>query len=161
MSRIFPHPLLSLFLILVWLLLNNTTSFGHIVLGSIIAILVPVLTREFWLENIKIKNTKVLFKFIGVFIWDVLVANVVVAKLILSKNSSLMPAFMVIDLDIKNSLGVSILANTISLTPGTVSCDLSLDRKQLLVHALHAPDVQESIDEIKKRYELPLMEVFD
>ena len=52
------------------------------------------------------------------------------------------------------------LANTISLTPGTVACDLSEDCRRLLVHALHVEDIPETIKHIKQRYETPLKKVF-
>ncbi|CAG0909813.1 unnamed protein product, partial [Cyprideis torosa] len=62
-------------------------------------------------------------------------------------------------LDICSPVGISILANTISLTPGTVSCELTADHKMLLIHSLHVDDIDASIEEMKKRYERPLMEI--
>lgn len=156
-----PHPLLSLVLWGVWLLLNNTLSPGHLVLGAILAGLIPLLTSSFWPEKVCLRKPGVLLRFIGIVLWDIVVANVVVARLILLPNKHLQPGFVTIDLDIRHPLGISLLANTISLTPGTVSCDLSIDRRQLLVHGLHITDVQQTIDDIKQRYERPLQEVFE
>lgn len=160
MKQLFPHPFLSVVLWVVWLLLNNTLSPGHMVLGAILAIIIPKFTSSFWPEKVCIRHPLTLLKFVGVVLWDILVANVVVAKLILGRSKKLQPAFMTIDLHIQHPLGISLLANTISLTPGTVSCDLSADRSQLLVHGLHVEDIEATIDEIKQRYERPLMEVF-
>lgn len=160
LRKIFPHPILTLILTIVWLLLNNNLSFGQIILGGIVATFVPFFTSRFWPEKICIRKPLVLLNYIVKVVWDILVANIVVAKLVLGPNSRLNPGFLVIELDIKNSLGISILANTISLTPGTVSCNLSLDRKRLLVHALNVDSIEDSIKEIKERYEKPLMEVF-
>ncbi len=159
-NKVFPHPILTLVLWGVWLLLNNTIGAGHIVLGLILAIFIPWLTSGFWPEKIRIKSPLTLLKFLGVVLWDILVANMAVAKLILSRNKNLKPGFFYIDLDIETPLGISLLANTISLTPGTVSCDLTEDRKQLLVHALHIEDIPATIKEIKERYEAPLKKVF-
>lgn len=160
LTKILPHPILSLVLWLSWLLLNNSFDPGHIVLGLILAIFIPWFTGRFWQEKVCLKNPLVLFKFFGVVMWDILIANITVAKLILGKNDKLQPAFFYIDLDVKHPLAISILANTISLTPGTVSCDLTADRKRLLIHALHAEDIDQIIAEIKQRYEAPLKEVF-
>ncbi|UQB42488.1 Na+/H+ antiporter subunit E [Thiomicrospira microaerophila] len=159
-TKILPHPILSLVLWLSWLLLNNSFDPGHIVLGLILAIFIPWFTGRFWQEKVCLKNPLVLFKFFGVVMWDILIANITVAKLILGKNDKLQPAFFYIDLDVKHPLAISILANTISLTPGTVSCDLTADRKRLLIHALHAEDIDQIIADIKQRYEAPLKEVF-
>ncbi len=160
LKKIFPHPILTLVLWGVWLLLNNTVGAGHIVLGLILAIFIPWLTSGFWPEKVRIQSPLTLLKFLGVVLWDILVANMAVAKLILGRNKDLKPGFFYIDLDIETPLGISLLANTISLTPGTVSCDLTADRKRLLVHALHIEDIPATIKEIKTRYEAPLKKVF-
>jgi multicomponent K+:H+ antiporter subunit E len=159
-KTLLPHPLLTLVLWVIWLLLNNTLSAGHMVLGLILAMAIPLLTSGFWPEKVCLAKPLVLLRFILVVLWDILVANVMVAKLILGPKDKLQPAFMTIDLDIRHPLGIGILANTISLTPGTVSCDLSADHRQLYVHGLHVEDMEQTIREIKQRYEQPLMEVF-
>ncbi len=160
LNNIFPHPVLTLVLWGVWLLLNNTLSAGHVVLGLILATLIPWLTSGFWPEKVRIQSPLTLLKFLGVVLWDILIANLAVARLILSHNKNLKPGFFYIDLEIESPLGISLLANTISLTPGTVSCDLTEDRKQLLVHALHIEDIPATVKEIKTRYEAPLQKVF-
>lgn len=156
----FPHPILSVSIIIIWLLLNNTFSMGHLLLGTIIGILLPRLTTGFWPERIYVRRPLVALRFLGVVLYDIMVANIVVAKLVLGPNRKLRPHFLTIDLEITSPLGISALANTISLTPGTVSCDLSTDRKQLIVHALHEESPKETITGIKERYEKMLMEVF-
>ncbi len=160
MNSLFPHPILTISLWIIWLLLNNTIAAGHIVLGFIIATLIPMLTSGFWPEKIRIREPLVLIKFLLVVLWDIVIANIMVAKLILGKNENLHPAFFCIELEIDTPMGKSILANTISLTPGTVSCDLSSDGNTLLVHALHSDNIEETIKEIKQRYEAPLIKVF-
>lgn len=160
-KKLLPHPILSLSIAIIWMLLNNSFEFGHILLGAIVGFLIPYLTQSFWLEGVSIKRHLVFAKFLLVVLWDMLIANMVVARLIIDRNDKLMPGFMEIELDIKHPLGISILANTISLTPGTVSCDLNRDRDKLLVHALHVLDPKQGAMEIKLRYEKPLKEIFD
>ncbi len=160
LNKLLPHPILSLILWLIWLLLNNTVAAGHIVLGLIFAILIPLLTASFQPEKVRIKAPITLLKYFATVLWDIVIANIMVAKLIMGRNDKLMPAFFRIELDIQTPLGISFLANTISLTPGTVSCDLSTDCRYLLVHALHAENLSEIIEHIKQRYETPLIKVF-
>ena len=95
------------------------------------------------------------------FLYDVLIANLSVARLILAGPRVLRPAFIVVPLDLKNELALSMLANTICLTPGTVSAKLSDDRQRLLVHALDADDPEAVIATIKERFEKPLKEIFE
>lgn len=159
-NSIIPHPILSVILLFVWLLLNNTVSFGHILLGSILAILIPWFTASFWPNRVCAKNPMAFIKFSLVVSYDIIVANIAVAKLILGSNKALKPHFFELPLDITHPLGISLLASTISLTPGTVSCDLSEDASYLTIHALDIEDIPKEIASIKKRYEKPLMEVF-
>ena len=157
---LFPHPILSIVLLLTWLMLNNTISAGHIVLGSILSMLIPWLTQKFWPEQVCLGKWSTILKFSILVGYDIVVSNIFVAKLILGKNSNLKPDFLEIPLNIKHPLGLSILASTISLTPGTVSVDLNEDRTILIVHALHIEDIKSEIETIKNRYEQPLMEIF-
>lgn len=159
-NKLLPHPVLTVILWLIWLLLNNTVAAGHILLGLILAILIPFLTSAFWPEKVRIQSPLTLFQFLAIVLWDIVMANMIVAKLILGRNDDLKPAFFDVELDIRTPLGISLLANTISLTPGTVSCDLSADQRRLLVHALHVEDIPGAIRRIKQRYETPLKKVF-
>jgi multicomponent K+:H+ antiporter subunit E len=156
-----PHPVLTLVLWLLWCLLNNSFAPGHLALGLVLALVIPWLTQGFWQNPVKLSNLSALVGFSGRVLKDIFVSNFVVAKLILGNRASLKPAFIVMDLQVKHPLGISLLANTISLTPGTVSCDLSEDRRQLIIHALHCEDVAATVAEIHARYERALMEVFD
>ena len=139
-----PHPILSFMLVIIWLLLNNTVAAGHIVLG----------------RRVYIGSFFTLFKFVIIVAYDIIVANLTVARQVMDSNDKLKPKFFNLPLDIKHPLAISTLASTISLTPGTVSCDLSEDKTYLIIHGLVIDDENETIKDIKKRYEAPLMEVF-
>lgn len=160
LQRLFPHPLLSFILWIIWLLLNNTLAMGHVVLGSLLAIFIPWMTSSFWPEKIIIKRPWLLIKYILVVLFEIMVANIVVAKLILGRNNKLNPGFIHYELQLESPVGIGLLANTISLTPGTVSCDLSADRRFLLIHSLHIEDVATIKADIHRKFERPLKEIF-
>ena len=159
-SRWLPYPGMSLLLWAVWLLLVNKITLDHVLLGALLAWLMPQVTRLFWPAVPRLRRFDRLLAFLGVVHWDILVANVTVARLILGPPSKLRPAFVEMPLDLDNDFAITVLANTISLTPGTVSADVSEDRKTLLVHVLDVDDAQALIRHIKHRYERPLREVF-
>ncbi len=159
-SRLFPHPVLSLVLWFIWLLLNNTVSAGHMVLGALLAIFIPWFTSGFWPEKIRILKTLLLLKYVTLVLWEIMIANVVVAKMILSRADKLQPGFIAYDLKLRSPIAISLLANTISLTPGTVSCDLSEDGHTLLIHALHIDDAETIKADIARKFEQPLEEIF-
>ena len=94
-------------------------------------------------------------------IWDIIVANFQVAWIVLTvPNDKLKPAWIVIPLDLKEPEAITILAGTITLTPGTVSADLSNHGHSLLVHVLHTDDPDGEVETIKSRYEARLKEIF-
>ncbi len=159
--RLLPHPLLTLALALIWLLLVNSLAFGHVVLGLLLGWAIPLFTRRFWPDTVTIRNPATLARFIAVVMYDIVVANVSVARRILGRPERLRPAFVVVPLALRSELAISLLANTISLTPGTVSSRLSPDRRSLLVHALDVDDRDALIASIQQRYEAPLKEVFE
>ncbi len=161
MARLLPHPLLTPLLALVWLLLNNSFSTGHLLLGLLLGWLIPLFTLRFWPDAVKIGRPLTLMRFVGIFLLDVVVANFGVARLILGSPDRLRPAFVEVPLDLRTDLAISLLANTISLTPGTVSAWLSPDRRTLIVHGLDVDDPAELVATIKQRYETPLREVFE
>ncbi len=160
MKRFWPSPLLSLAMWCLWLLLANDFSAGQMVLGIFFAWLIPLLTEPFWLDRPRVRKPWKLLSFLLLVHRDILVANLAVAKLILSPPSKLRPAFVEVPLDIRNDFVITILASVVSLTPGTVSADVSQDRTVLLVHGLDVADIPAMIATIKQRYEAPLKEIY-
>lgn len=160
MSRILPAPWLSLFLLVVWLLLQNSVSIGLVVLGAILATAIPLYTfraRDFPL-TIHRPGTAVVYFL--VLLVDIVVSNIDIAKIILLPRKKIKPALIEYPLDLTNQVPITILACTITLTPGTVSAELSRDGNTLLIHALNVEDVDALIADIKQRYERRLKEIF-
>ncbi|SEI79526.1 multisubunit potassium/proton antiporter, PhaE subunit [Sphingomonas sp. OV641] len=161
MKRILPHPGLSALLLLIWLLMLNALSMGGLVLGSIFAIVIPLFTAAFWPDRPLMKWGLPLLGFLLLVLRDIVVANFHVARLILfRRNAELRTAWLSIPLDLRSAEAITLLAGTISLTPGTVSADISTDGRFLLVHALDVADPEAEIANIKSRYERRLMEIF-
>ncbi|HAB05094.1 Na+/H+ antiporter subunit E [Alloalcanivorax venustensis] len=160
MSRVLPFPLLSLFLWATWMLLNGF-SWGHALLGLVLAVVLPLGTQSFWPNVPRLRNFPKLVRFVLVVHWDILTANMAVAVLILGPPRRLRPGFVELPLDLTDEFAITLLASTISLTPGTVSADVSEDRRTLLIHALDVDDQDAMIRQIKQRYERPLKEIFE
>ncbi|MFD2190864.1 Na+/H+ antiporter subunit E [Pistricoccus aurantiacus] len=156
-----PQPFMSLLLLAVWLLLVKSTALGHILLGSLLALVIPLLTRRFWDEQPRIKKPWKLLLFVLRVFGDIIVANLQVAWLIINPWRIARPAFVEYPLMLQERLPITLLANTITLTPGTVTAHLRLDGKSLLIHALDVPDEQQLIEEIRERYERPLKEIYE
>ncbi|MDF1585228.1 Na+/H+ antiporter subunit E [Marinimicrococcus flavescens] len=160
-SRLVPHPLLTLALTAVWLLLVNEASLGHLLLGLVLGLIVPLLTAAYWPGRPRVRRPIRWIEYGLVVLWDILVANVQVAYLVIFKrNDQLRPRFLTVPLELSSPEAITVLAGTITMTPGTVSADLSADGRALLVHALDTGDPQETARDIKQRYEARLKEIF-
>lgn len=160
--RIFPHPLLTLLLAAVWVMLVNVITLNAIVFGLIVGIVVPLVTSAYWPERPRLRNPRMIVEYMLVVLWDIVLANIQVARIILFKrNDDMQPGWITVPLDLRTPEAITILAGTITMTPGTVSSDLADDGRALLVHCLDAPDPEQVVADIKSRYEARLKEIFE
>ena len=160
--RIFPHPQLTILLTVVWCLLVNAPSLNTLVFGLILGTVIPILTHAYWPNRPVMRRPLRVIEYILLVLWDIVLANIHVAIIVVFKrNAAMAPAWVAIPLDLRTPEAIAILAGTITLTPGTVSADLSDEGHALLVHALDAPDPEAVGDAIKDRYERRLKEIFE
>lgn len=161
LRRALPHPLLSLALACVWVALVNQISAGALVMGAVVGLLVPLATHPFWPESARLRRPWHLLAYLGIVAYDIVVANLQVARLILfRRNDELRSAYVTVPLALTSPEAITVLAGTITMTPGTLSAELSADGRALLVHGLDVPDPAALVAEIKTRYEARLLEIF-
>jgi multicomponent K+:H+ antiporter subunit E len=160
LRRWFPHPGLSALLLLVWLALNSSLQPAQLLLGALLAWLMPLLSGALPGRRVPLYRPLLALRLLVVVLADIVVANLRVARLVLGPVSALRPAFVRVPLDLREPYAVYTLASIVTLTPGTVSSRISEDRRYLLVHALDMDDEQALVAQIKARYELPLKEIF-
>lgn len=151
---------LALVLILVWLLLIGEFSIAHLLLAIVLAVLIPRFTERLRERRGMPGKPLVMGRLMLVVLRDIVVSNIEVAKLILGPESHIQPGFVWVPLDIRNVYGITALASIITMTPGTLSCDLSPDQRHLLVHCLNLDDPEGTVAQIKASYERPLMEIY-
>ena len=160
-GSLIPHPLLTLLIVVVWVLLNGL-SWGAVVLGLILGIVVPRLTSAFWPDRPIVKSPLTIVEYVVIVLTDIVVANFQVAYLILfRRGEDLHSQFVTVPLDIRTPEAISALAGTITMTPGTVSASLSADGRALLVHCLETDDPEKTVSDIKARYESRLKRIFE
>lgn len=160
-SRLLPNPALTVMLTALWMMLNNTLSPAHLVLGLFLGWAIPLLLKGFLIDIPRVRSPLKLCAFSLKVCYDIVIANVSVAKLVLGPRDRLQPAFIEVPMAIEHPFVLAVLTNIISLTPGTVSASLRPGHKVLLIHALDAPDMDALAAEVKSRYETPLLEIFE
>jgi multicomponent K+:H+ antiporter subunit E len=159
--RWLPTPVLSLLLLIVWLLLAHSIAPGQILLGGVLAVIIPLFTHRFWDAQLHIKKPWLLLRFFLRVIGDIIIANFEVAYLIINPCRKMRPHFIEYPLMLEERFTITLLASTITLTPGTVSANLRLDGKSLLIHALDVDDPEALVAQIRERYEQPLKEIYE
>ena len=160
LRRIFPSPALSITVVAFWMVMSDSFDLGQLLLGVLLGVVIPLFAARLDREFARLGTLRPVPKLLAVVLWDILVSNLRVAAQVLGPEHKLKPGFIWVPLDIANIHGIAALTSFITLTPGTVSAALSEDRRHLLVHVLHLEDANALINEIKSRYEAPLMEIF-
>lgn len=159
-ARLLPHPVLSAVLLAIWLLLDGGLTTGALLPGALLAIALPLLTSRFWPEAPQAMRLAPVPRLAAVVLLDILTSGFRVARLVVGPMHGLRPRFFQVPLEVTSPLAITTLAGIITLTPGTLSANLSGDRRALLVHALSDDDPAGTVATIKARYERPLLEIF-
>lgn len=160
--RLFPAPLLSLALLAIWLVLNRDYSLGQVLLGALVATIVPQMTQSLRPTPVRIRHLGVAFRLFMQVGWDVIVWNWRVLLGTLATHERLpRGGFITVPLDLRDPSGLAVLAAIMCVIPGTIWSEIALDRSALLVHIFDLDDAQDEIELIKTRYERPLMEIFE
>ena len=160
-QAVLPQPMLTLALAAIWVFLMNTISLGTVLMGLVVGVVVPLFTHRFWPSPPRLKSPRTILAYLVVVLKDIVLANIDVARIVLFKrNQDIRPAFMAVPLTGTTPEAITVLAGTITMTPGTVSADLSADGRVLLVHGLDVADPPATVADIQERYEKRLLEIF-
>jgi multicomponent K+:H+ antiporter subunit E len=158
--RWLPSRPLSLAVFIVWLLLVGSIDVGNLLLAALFAVVLPLIGERLRSERPRLRRPWVAARLAGVVLFDIVVSNIEVARLILGPESRIHPGWIWVPLELTNETGITTLAGIITMTPGTLSTDLTRDGRYLLVHCFNLTDREATIAKIKARYEAPLREVF-
>jgi multicomponent Na+:H+ antiporter subunit E len=153
------HLMINVFLALLWCLLVEEFSGKQFLLGYLVGAGLMFVLRRLLGETCYFHKLKVLVKLIGVFVYDLVVANLQVALLICRPRLRIRPALFHLPLELESDAAITTLANMISLTPGTLTVDVTPDRRCLVIHALDVADLEDTKRSIKERFERPLREL--
>ena len=161
MSRWIRHPILFVALVILWLLLSQSVTPGQVLLGAAVALLGCIAFSALSSETAVIRSVRPVLPLAAAVFVDIVRSNIAVANIILSKREDRVSAFVRLPLDMTDRHGLTILACIITATPGTCWAQFSASSNTLLVHVLDLVDETEWIALIKRRYERPLMEIFE
>ncbi len=151
--------LLNILLAIAWMLLAGRVSATTFIAGLIVGYLLLWLSRAVWGETRYFSKIPLVAMFVLYFLRELLVANLKVAFDIITPKDYMEPGIIAVPLDVKSDIEITLFANLVTLTPGTLSLDVSPDRQTLYVHALYVKDADRFRRELKNGLEKRLIEV--
>lgn len=163
MMRWLPHPVVSLGLCVLWLLLNQSLSPGNLLLGVLLGIAVPLLSRRMLpLGYPRMRAPIAIVRLLVMASVEIVRSCFNVSRIILSGNKRQVNAqFILVPLTIRDPYGLAMLSCLITMTPGTVWVEILPERYELSMHVFDLHDAQWWVDTIKTRYERPLITIFE
>lgn len=162
MKRLLPSPLLSAALFVLWLLLNDSASVGHVLIAATLAVAMPLLSASLRPQRGHISHPRVLLRLVFAVGWDVVASAFEVAGGVLrSPWRAPRGAFVHVPLELRDAHALAALAMITTVVPGTVWTELAPDRSTLLLHVWDLDDEATFVAHYKSRYEHPLREIFE
>ncbi|VAW22429.1 Na(+) H(+) antiporter subunit E [hydrothermal vent metagenome] len=153
---------LAIVLAVIWAAITGSFSAPNLLLGGSVAILALLVIRKEFAPPVYLRKIRRAASLAVLFLHELALSAYRVSVLILSPNmkSKLKPGIIAFPLSVTSDVEITLLANLITLTPGTLSIDVSEDRKFLYVHALSVPDKKALVKEIAGGFEAKIIEVF-
>jgi len=160
MKRLLPAPLLSLSLFAIWLMLNQHVGVDTLAMAAVLAIAIPLFTAPLRPLAPRFGHPLVALALLRTVVVDAIASNLDIARSIWSPRRTPRAMFVQIPLELRDANGLAVLAIVTTIVPGTVWCELTLDRSALLLHVFDVDNVTAFIDRYKRRYERPLIAIF-
>ena len=161
MRLLLPYPIASAGLFGLWLLLNQSLSSGHILLGGVVGLVGGWSLERLALPKMRLRRPGVICRLGASVLKDILLSNIAVARIVLGLGRrGWTSGFVEIPLELRDPYGLAALACIITSTPGTLWADFDPANGVLTIHVLDLVDRSEWIQTIKERYERPLLEIF-
>jgi multicomponent K+:H+ antiporter subunit E len=158
--RLLPHPLMSAFLLLAWLLLQRNLAPGTLLAGVLVALGLGWTFGKLGPPAARVRNAPLFAWLLLRVIGDIVRSNLAVARIVLRPRVQIRSGFVSVPLELTDPYGLAVLACIITSTPGTIWVNHDSVRRVLLIHVLDLVDEAAWIADIKRRYERPLLEIF-
>lgn len=159
---LFPAPLLTAALLVLWLAIASSLSAGQLVVGLVLAVGLSLLSTNLRASGVRVRRPLVIGRYAVTVAYDVVHSNLEVARDVISlRLRRPQSKFVVIPLDLRDPVGLATLAMVTTVVPGTVWSELALDGSSLMLHVWNVSNEADFIARYKARYEQPLREIFE
>ncbi len=151
--------LLNLILALTWAALQGELSAANLVIGFLVSAAAIYLFRRMFFGPLYFRKLVLGMTLVLVFIKELVKANIAVLRVVISPRLRVRSGVIAVPTELTNDVALTMLANMITLTPGTLTLDISPDRRYLYVHTLNLEDPEAVKAEIRAAFEVYLREL--
>ncbi|WP_409288105.1 Na+/H+ antiporter subunit E [Peribacillus sp. SCS-37] len=151
--------LINFFMALIWMFLQSSYTAATFLAGYLIGILILFAYRRFFSSRFYLHRVDAVIYLIFIFARELYLSNLSVLRVILKPKLDIKPGIFAYPTGLTQDWEITMLANLITLTPGTLVIDISRDNKILYVHAMNIDETEESIRSIRNTFERAIMEV--
>lgn len=152
--------LINLLLAMAWVAMTGSISVLNFFFGFGLGVLALWLIREQIGTGSYVSRVYRIVSLALLFFYELVLSAIQVARVVLSPRMQLKPSIVAYELQVDRDFEITLLANLITLTPGTLSVDVSDDRKFLFVHAIDGADAEALKTDIAQGFERKIMEAF-
>lgn len=153
--------LVNVLLAVSWVLLTGTFSFMNLLSGFVLGYLIIVALARSPVQRRYVRRLPASVAVLLLFLKELAIANFRVAVAILSPLEKLAPGIVAVPIDLETDLEITLLANMLTLTPGSLALDVSADKKIIYVHVFHLSDPEQIRREVKDGFERRIKELFE
>lgn len=148
-------------LALIWMAVIGDFSLASLLIGFGLGFMILYLTRRVIGSPTYVDKVRQAVELVALFIWELILANMRVAYDVITPRLRARPGVIAIPLDLKGDIEITLLANMITLTPGTLSLDVSEDKSVLYIHAMYLDPIgaERTRSRIKDGFERRIMEL--
>ncbi len=155
---------------LTWVALTSLWKFQDVVAGVIVSAIVSLIAGKFLITTEKSRHVFIRFlffiRYVFTFLWEMIKANFNVAYIVINPKLPIKPGIVKIKTELTKDTARTVLANSITLTPGTMSVDINSEANEIYIHWIKVKskdpkDVQENTNKISQVFEKVLREVFE
>jgi multicomponent Na+:H+ antiporter subunit E len=151
--------LLNFFLAFMWMFLKTSFTPAAFLVGYFWGLIILYIFRSYFPTRFYLHRVVAILKLTLLFLKELILSNWNVLKHVLNPKLDIKPGVFALPTELKSDWEIMLLANLITLTPGTLTVDVSDDNNILYIHAVNIDDVQESVDSIKNTFEIAIKEV--
>ena len=149
----------NILLACTWAAVTGRFNLSNVLVGMILGYVVLFVAQPVMGPSNYFSRIHHALGFAFFYLWELVLANLRVAYDVLTPNPRIRPGVLAIPLEAKTDAEITMLANLITLTPGSVSLDVSSDRRFLYLHAMYIDDLEKDRESIKTSLERRVLEV--